>query len=433
MGLQAGETKSGVKLQLGAGGVIEVAVSEPAGEPVANAMVNVFTVRRDRHFNGFTDADGVARIRVPAGEYEVTGVLKEGHGHPTIRDEVISVEDGRTVRTSCVVRPLEAAGIVRDPTGNPLPGVKFVVLPMPRNEAVSDSFGRFKIAWDPIPLRGEDTPFILVARDVVRNLALIVDLGGELDHLDIKLKPGVTFAGTVLDQEGKPLQRARVRVQLHMSSWIMPVTPYDTILTGPDGVFEVKAIPAGRQYRVSAVADGYGRLEIPVGASDLKDGRREVGPFKLPPADQSVTGVVVDSNGEPVAGAEIFVYGDGQPDSRGIQTDAGGGFTIRVCKGVVHLDVRTRRAPVLSTFADVEAGATDVRIVVSEDGGRGQYVPRKPASLRGKLLPLLKDLGIDPPPDAEGKMLLVCFWDMGQRPSRNCVTQLAARAAQLGE
>lgn len=30
-------------------------------------------------------------------------------------------------------------------------------------------------------------------------------------------------------------------------------------------------------------------------------------------------------------------------------------------------------------------------------------------------------------------MLLLCFWDMGQRPSRNCVTQLAARATQLGE
>jgi hypothetical protein len=29
--------------------------------------------------------------------------------------------------------------------------------------------------------------------------------------------------------------------------------------------------------------------------------------------------------------------------------------------------------------------------------------------------------------------LLVCFWDMGQRPSRYCVTQLAAQAAQLGE
>jgi hypothetical protein len=30
-------------------------------------------------------------------------------------------------------------------------------------------------------------------------------------------------------------------------------------------------------------------------------------------------------------------------------------------------------------------------------------------------------------------MLLVCFWDMGQRPSRNCIMQLAARAAALRE
>jgi hypothetical protein len=30
-------------------------------------------------------------------------------------------------------------------------------------------------------------------------------------------------------------------------------------------------------------------------------------------------------------------------------------------------------------------------------------------------------------------MLLICFWDMGQRPSRNCLTQLAAQAGPLGE
>ncbi len=32
---------------------------------------------------------------------------------------------------------------------------------------------------------------------------------------------------------------------------------------------------------------------------------------------------------------------------------------------------------------------------------------------------------------AKGKMLLVCFWDMNQRPSRNCIIQLAKRAEEL--
>ena len=34
---------------------------------------------------------------------------------------------------------------------------------------------------------------------------------------------------------------------------------------------------------------------------------------------------------------------------------------------------------------------------------------------------------------AKGKRLLICFWDMDQRPSRNCITQLAIQVEQLNE
>jgi hypothetical protein len=61
-------------------------------------------------------------------------------------------------------------------------------------------------------------------------------------------------------------------------------------------------------------------------------------------------------------------------------------------------------------------------------------VPKKPKPLVGKPLPDLKDCGVElAPADTESKMLLVCFWDMNQRPSRHCVTQLAKAYAELGE
>lgn len=53
-------------------------------------------------------------------------------------------------------------------------------------------------------------------------------------------------------------------------------------------------------------------------------------------------------------------------------------------------------------------------------------------SLVGKPLPELKDLKIElSPADAGDKMILVCFWDMEQRPSRNCIIRLAKQAEQL--
>jgi hypothetical protein len=53
-------------------------------------------------------------------------------------------------------------------------------------------------------------------------------------------------------------------------------------------------------------------------------------------------------------------------------------------------------------------------------------------SLIGKSLPDLSPMKIEPAPvQADGKMILICFWDMDQRPSRRCITRLAEQAAEL--
>jgi hypothetical protein len=56
----------------------------------------------------------------------------------------------------------------------------------------------------------------------------------------------------------------------------------------------------------------------------------------------------------------------------------------------------------------------------------------KAPSLVGKPLPALDRINIEfAPQTAEGKSILVCFFDMNQRPSRHLVTQLARRADEL--
>jgi gluconolactonase len=54
-------------------------------------------------------------------------------------------------------------------------------------------------------------------------------------------------------------------------------------------------------------------------------------------------------------------------------------------------------------------------------------------SLVGKPLPDLRDLKIELPADASEKMILVCFFDMEQRPSRNIVQLLAEKAKDFAE
>ena len=52
----------------------------------------------------------------------------------------------------------------------------------------------------------------------------------------------------------------------------------------------------------------------------------------------------------------------------------------------------------------------------------------------GPSLPKFEGINIDfSPSQARDRMILVCFWDMEQRPSRHCVRELAKRAEELKE
>jgi hypothetical protein len=71
-------------------------------------------------------------------------------------------------------------------------------------------------------------------------------------------------------------------------------------------------------------------------------------------------------------------------------------------------------------------------MVVRELDSSGRPILKPPSSLAGLPSPGFKDIdtGFDLQ-QAEGKRILVCFWDMNQRPSRRFVQDLTARAKDL--
>jgi len=150
-------------------------------------------------------------------------------------------------------------------------------------------------------------------------------------------------------------------------------------------------------------------------------------PLVLQPADLSISGVVVDAEGKPAAGVPIFLHGRDQP-GRSTATDENGRFTIkRICKGQLRLQANFDSSPGGSGFLEAQGGDKDVKIILGQEGIHKPHV-----SLVDKPLPDLKDLKVDlSPADTDDKMLLVCFWDMQQRPSRNCIIRLAKQAEQL--
>ncbi|UCE48113.1 MAG: redoxin domain-containing protein, partial [Phycisphaerales bacterium] len=115
------------------------------------------------------------------------------------------------------------------------------------------------------------------------------------------------------------------------------------------------------------------------------------------------------------------------------QTDVEGKFTLeQVCAGRIRISANKTGTTQLYGSIETEGGATDVRIVISQSSSSTRYEPRRPPSLVGRPLPELTKAGIDlPSADTVGKMMLVCVFDMEQRPSRHCLMQLVKQAEQL--
>ncbi len=434
--LPAGAAKSDVTLQLTKGGVLEVLVKEGAGgKPVEKATVNVRDPVRDQYLGGQTNAAGLAQIRVLPGPYEIWGAYKPGYSQQR-QQQPVEIKDGETKRIEYTLAPSpRVAGVVRDGAGNPLSGVRLAILPHnSRDEKTTDSDGKFEMSWDPGSWGPGGTTFVLVARDTTRNLGAIEELDEQMGTLDVRLQPGLVLAGKVLNHEGKPLADARLRVVLRVSNWGAFLGQEQEEKTAQDGTFEIKAIPPQRQYIITALAEGYGKHEVRVDALEAKDNRMALGEFKLLLADLTLSGVVVDTNDQPVAGAEVYADGESQPEQPNVLTDSQGKFVIaKVCAGPIRLGASVRPPDRRYGSIETEGGATDVKVVVSTSSSGQPYTPRKPQPLIGRPLPDLKTVGIELPPDANDRMLLVCFWDMSQRPSRHCLTQLARQAAQLNE
>jgi len=334
----------------------------------------------------------------------------------------------RTVGGARSGEALVIKGTVVDPNGRPAPRVAMGILPLHAMETVTDTEGKFKLrCLSKGPSMETEVPY-LIARDRQRNLAAAVEFDPTAtEDLTIRLAPGVILAGKVTDVEGKGIRGT----QMSLTFWTGRIgysMREEAARPDPNGCYEIRAVLPDQRYSVTATAEGYGRNYIDARTTEVVSNRMQLEPMILNRANLDISGTVVDAEGDPIPGANVSCYGRGQ-SNRQVKTDAQGRFTIRgVSAGIAQVQANTTGQTRLYGRVQTEGGATDVKIVLSPMGTPGQFVPARGPSLVGKPLPSLAGLGIDLPPEAyKGKLILLCFFDLGQRPSRNTVLQLAKR------
>ena len=273
----------------------------------------------------------------------------------------------------------------------------------------------------------------LVCRYEEGNLAVAVQIDEETRKINIDLKPGLTLTGRVVGPNGDGIANASILFMLRLPSGGF-VIGREQPTTDAQGKFEIKAVPPEQKYSLYARAEGYGENRSgEISTNNAVDIQIDVGALTLALANLTVSGVVVDDDDKPVAGVRISCSNINNQPRQMTRSDKDGKFTLeKVCAGRIRISANKTGTTRLSGYIETEAGATDVKIVVSEKRLSTRYVPKRPPSLVGRPLPELKDVKVEiPSADANIKMILVCFWDMNQRPSRYCIRQLAKQAEQL--
>ncbi len=425
--VESGQTASDVKITATRGGLLEVSVlGKVDQQPIAGAGISAY--KPGYQTSSGSGSNGLAVLRLPPGEYKVWANKDDSRSEQSDA----TVEAGRTNRLQIELSPPpKITGVVRDPTGTPVPGLQLSLLPnlgRSEGEIKTDAKGRYELSWDPQQYGRSDQTFCLIARDVARNLALALDLEEGTKTLDLRLEPGLIVAGRVEDVKGKPLSNATVNVYLSLGRFGSQFED-KPLRTDARGRFELIAMPPGRRYSMSATAKGYGSASQNI-QEEAETNRVELPPCILKVADHKLAGEVVDAEEKPVARANVYMYGQGQPN-HSVRTDDKGQFRFNeVCEGSVQIQASSQRA-----YGNTRAEAGDTNVVIRL-GVNQSYssveAPKRP-SLKGKPLPDLAVVELAGDAAPAGKPVLLCLFDIEQRPSRRFVKQLAEQLDALRE
>jgi len=313
--VEPGKTASDIGLLMCEGGFVCGRIADAGTrEPLAGVRVDVrpATASRANSYFGLTQGDGTFRLRCPPGSCSV-----ELWNMP---DEYLrlSRKDRRstTVRMGQDSDPLEfrltrsvvIAGKVVGLKGEPVAGaaVRAVTSARSIKRTTTDTEGAFRVAGS-VP----DSMTSLVIFEAQRELGGKRDLsiGKEGPRgLTIKLAPVAKLVGRVIDGDGKPLKDVRVQLNEYTNrSSCCPARAF----TNHEGRYEFVAAPGTK---VSVCTSGEHRassgrpFDVEAGKTyQIKD------LVVRPPETTTISGRVLDGDGEPVPSARVTLRAGRRP------------------------------------------------------------------------------------------------------------------------
>jgi protocatechuate 3,4-dioxygenase beta subunit len=394
-----------------------------------------------------TDAEGGFKIIAPEGTVMLNALALE-YRSTSQRDQTLTLKQGETpgeVVIALQSNPaLRISGVVLDLAGKPVAGAIIRAgFNRDRGDGRTDDAGKFDlhITRNTYPGMTEDLTIYALAPD--KNLAAMVPIESDKEEivLKIQLKTGGVIIGRVLDEEKKPLAKAKVQLQrviTHGNSRTIMLFG-EPAAVDAEGRFRIYGLCEGADYWLNITAKGYGseRIEEVKGAAGQTMDR---GDITLPRADVYVDVSVVDTFGNPVEGVNLYAQGEKQPEFRD-RSATGKDGKLRLgpfVPGSVIISARKQGYSYAQTDLTLTNGKNEQLTI--------EMVDEKGASTRlstGTAAPKLEGVdwlvgkgdlaGKDGLEALKGKPVALVFFAPGNRSSMAALNRLQALQKEIGE
>jgi len=437
-----GQVINNVDLQVYRTGSLNVKIfQKETGKPVSDVDVIIRSGVNGKTAKKRTGEEGIVGFRLPAGTYSIERISK--YGRELLKESMpVTIQpDKREEREFKFNITAESKGmlvVVADAEKKPVPGVDIYLLPGNIHLGKTDEAGHAKVVKENFEeaiitafgrerfeMYGAHGEFYIYAQDVENNRAKFHTIDARSSGLiNIVLTDAFDVFGRVVDTTGQPIKGAVVYpgIMLPIDSMrLFQMGNEDDYVTDGDGLYRLRALChegfrvgyGNITYVLTAAADGFGQSIVKVhpgkdGSSHVKfwkTNRRyaekrgesmpiavepgttevEIRDFVLKDAGLSLSGIVVDTLGRPMAKAKVSFTDVVDLASSAVQTGPNahiepfetgpdGKFAFEgLSQGKLKLNVESKWSPGnypgAYEFHDfdtqVEAGTENMRIVMT--------------------------------------------------------------------
>jgi protocatechuate 3,4-dioxygenase beta subunit len=412
-----GKDATGVRIELPATGEVRGSVRDQKGNPIGGAKIGASD---GVHWQFETAADdGTFHFRsLAGGDYRITARLgwwgetmrAPGTSDDDVQGERVEVREGKVATVKLVVESASGriTGVVRDEDGGPVADAFIEATRESESAATSAGSGVRQGRWGEFfekpNLTDQDGKFTLERLPTGKHTLRAHRKGGGegiVEHVELGSDVVVTIASA-----GRMAGTVSVRGGAAPDEFTIVAIDETTGFRRSDqfyrtgGAWSLPELPPG-QYKVS-VGAGAGTAEVQAAMSAGKDTtgvRIELAP------KVTVRGTVVDTDGKPIAGLQVYVAAPGTWSSSGgdedkrYVTDEQGRYEVaNAPSGKVEVNVYPR------SWGSDEFSWTTVPVTLSADAAVTELAPIKVARKRVKEGEASGDLGIklkEPEPGAD--------------------------------